>query len=666
MKLKNKMILFTVLVCIVSILSISIINYMVSIKKLESEVGEKVQLEATSIAKDIDKWMAIQKDSLYEVIESMVINNNFEYDFAYNYLKEASERNPGNLYCMAFSDKYFIDGSGWIPESSYDPTSRDWYVEAIDSDDFYISEPYVDAMTGDMVITISKAFKALDGKKGVISTDIQIDYLVDLVSSVNLGKGSYAFLIDEKGNIVTHLNEEFKPQEDKSFNIGDIVNGKLKNIVEKEKLDIKNRKVKDYDGIDRFFFFENVEESNWKVGVGVATNYVLGNINQAIKYTIIAALIVLIISIAISTYISNSITQPIINTVTIAENIGNLELLDKIDEKELNRKDEIGEMYNSFQNIITKLKIFMKDMEDSIHKNHQVYEETMDKLNFLVNQAEDTSATTEELSAGMEETSSSAISINESISEVDKAISSFAENVEEGASTADEISTKAETLHNQFVQAKNSTMNLYANTKEEIKEAIESSKEVEKINILSNSILEISEQTGLLSLNAAIEAARAGESGRGFAVVAEEIGKLAENSNGTVEEIQIVTKNITKAVSKLIKNTTNLIDFLEKDIMGDYEMMVEAVEEYKNDGSSLNNIISDLSATSEELSATISEISTSIKEISTTVEESTISTTNIANMNVNIVEAIQNINDIMEKNKEVSNKLEEIVSQVKL
>ncbi len=137
-----------------------------------------------------------------------------------------------------------------------------------------------------------------------------------------------------------------------------------------------------------------------------------------------------------------------------------------------------------------------------------------------------------------------------------------------------------------------------------------------------------------MALNAAIEAARAGETGRGFAVVAEEIRKLAENSNTTVGEIQVVTEGITKAV-----------------------------EQYRDDGSSLNGIISDLSATSEELAATINQISISIEETANTVEESTTATNNIANMN--IVEAINNINDIMEKNKEVSDKLQEIVSQVK-
>ena len=81
MKLKGKIVLFTVLICVVSILSVFAINYVVSIKKLEEEVNEKEQLEATGIAKDIDKWMALQKDSIYEVIENMVLSNNFEYDF---------------------------------------------------------------------------------------------------------------------------------------------------------------------------------------------------------------------------------------------------------------------------------------------------------------------------------------------------------------------------------------------------------------------------------------------------------------------------------------------------------------------------------------------------------------------------------------------------------
>ena len=665
MKLKGKIILFSVLICIVSILSVSIINYELSIKKLEEEVNEKVQLEAMGIAKDIDKWMALQKDSLYEVIESMVVSDNFEYDVAYRYLNKANERNQGNLYYMSFSNKEFVDGSGWIPESSYDPTSRNWYIEAIEKDDIYISEPYVDAMTGGMVITISKSFKTLEGRKGVAATDIQIDYLVDLISTVEVGEDSYAFLLDNKGDMVTHQNEEFKPSENESINVRDILGGKLNTILEKEKMGIRNRKIKDYDNMDRFFFFGDVLESDWKVGVAVSVGHTMGVIDNAIHYTILATIIVLAISIVLSLYISNSITKPIVKTVAIAENIGNLNLLDKIDEKDLKRKDEIGQMYNSYQNVIEKLKIFMKDLEESIHINHQIYKDTIDKLNFLINQAQDTSATTEELSAGMEETSATTLSINESTNEIDKAISDFAEKVEEGATTSNAISTKADTLSSQFIQAKDNTINIYNKTKDEIQEAIEASKEVEKINVLSNAILEITEQTSLLALNAAIEAARAGESGRGFAVVADEIRKLAENSNHTVVEIQSVTEGITKAVEQLVKNISNLVSFLESDIMQDYEMMVEAVDQYKDDGSSLNNIITDLSATSEELAASINQISVSINDISITVEESTTATINIANMNMSIVEAINNINDIMEKNKEVSEKLGEIVSQVK-
>src|SRR5690606_29867479 len=139
------------------------------------------------------------------------------------------------------------------------------------------------------------------------------------------------------------------------------------------------------------------------------------------------------------------------------------------------------------------------------------------------------------------EAASSTLTINESASEIDVAVSDFASKVDECAQTSSSISTKADALNAQFIEAKNRSLDIYTHARDEINRAIEASKEVEKINTLTNAILDISNQTSLLSLNASIEAARAGESGRGFAVVANEIGKLANHSNATVEQIQDVT-----------------------------------------------------------------------------------------------------------------------------
>ena len=82
MKLKTRIILFTTLICIISILSITIINYNMSIKNLEKEVSNRSQLENILISKDIDKWAALQKDSLDEIMEglsSLIIMNMILY-----------------------------------------------------------------------------------------------------------------------------------------------------------------------------------------------------------------------------------------------------------------------------------------------------------------------------------------------------------------------------------------------------------------------------------------------------------------------------------------------------------------------------------------------------------------------------------------------------------
>lgn len=165
-----------------------------------------------------------------------------------------------------------------------------------------------------------------------------------------------------------------------------------------------------------------------------------------------------------------------------------------------------------------------------------------------------------------------------SIAEVSTAVSSIAENVNSQASSTDnasdevsDIASKIEktgvevtslddnaqdmkTLSESSMSTLNRLIKVNSKTRKNInsmREQTETTNEsVQQIKIAANLINEISDQTSLLSLNASIEAARAGESGKGFAVVADEIGKLAQQSANSVEEIRQVITELLENASK--------------------------------------------------------------------------------------------------------------------
>lgn len=264
--------------------------------------------------------------------------------------------------------------------------------------------------------------------------------MVELVAQSYLEEESYVFLTDDSGGILTHLNDEFNPTTEKgSINIEDILNGELSDIINKDSLCLQDRKTEDFDGNDRFFFFENIGETDWKVGLSISVDKAMSPINNTIKLTFIMTIIILIMSFIFSIYFAGTINKPLNSAVKMAGNIGELDLSENIELKDLNKKDEIGDMGKSFQMIINKLRLFVKDIGASIGMTNNIYDETINKINQLVNLAEDTSATTEELSTGMEETTASTLSINDSVLGTDKAMKDFVEKVERGAITSEEI-----------------------------------------------------------------------------------------------------------------------------------------------------------------------------------------------------------------------------------
>ena len=107
---------------------------------------------------------------------------------------------------------------------------------------------------------------------------------------------------------------------------------------------------------------------------------------------------------------------------------------------------------------------------------------------------------------------------------------------------------------------------IYISKRENIIKAIEEGKIVKEIKVMADGIASIAEQTNLLALNAAIEAARAGEQGRGFAVVAEEVRKFAEQSSGTVTQIQDMVIQVQFAFNNLSNSGQDVLNFIVNNV----------------------------------------------------------------------------------------------------
>lgn len=278
----------------------------------------------------------------------------------------------------------------------------------------------------------------------------------------------------------------------------------------------------------------------------------------------------------------------------------------------------------------------------------------------------DISATMEEMSAAMQETSASLYQVDESVVHIMESIGSIAAKASSERDSAAEIMEKVQAIYESAETDRTDAARQAAEMSKNMNERIERSKAVEQIDTLTTEIINITDQTSLLSLNASIEAARASEAGKGFAVVASEIGSLADNSARAAEGIQKVSQEVIYAVNELASESEKMIRFMNETAMAGYERLLDNSLNYKNDVGHLSETMKDFADESMHLNNNIDSIKESVDAVNIAVEESAKGIVGVTEMASDMTVSMESIKTEAEGNREIAGQLETEVGKFKL
>ena len=271
----------------------------------------------------------------------------------------------------------------------------------------------------------------------------------------------------------------------------------------------------------------------------------------------------------------------------------------------------------------------------------------------------------QELSARMQEISATITQVTIGAQEVLESAEFIKEQTTQGNDFVDKVKERAMAINDSVKDSKEKTTKMITEISNQLNAAIENSKSVNEINALTGDILNISSQTNLLALNASIEAARAGEAGRGFAVVADEIRLLADSSRETANSIQVISKNVTSAVSDLAKNAEVMVDYINSNILNDYDEFDGMAGQYHKDADNMAYMLNKFLESAEGLEVVMSSMVGGIESIESSVQESTKGTGAAAESANLLVQAMNTIQEEAEENREISRKLREQVDKFK-
>lgn len=617
--IKGKLTVSMIGIVVASILLTTVGIITVAGKRTIQDQTRALQLNADKYAEEINTWIESEKMLAEGTVKSITAGGTTETEFIQSVVDTHAEGREEllNLYCGTNDSRFIWSNREIEMPADYDPVERGWYQQAAEAGTVIVTDPYCDALTGQMCTTIAAPVLIEGELAGVIGLDVTLGTVTELTGSINYEEGVYGFLLDSVGQYVAHKNKQYEPTAETTVLAADIV-PELGGMITGSERDIK--KLKDYDGSVCYFALTEIGGCGWKLGVVVPATNVTGSLVTMIVIAVVTALVIIGFVAVFMTGLIGRMLAPV-------------QMLKQFASGDFSENavtsTAIPKEYKNETEQIRKATVEVKQQIREIILNTKQEAEDIGAI------AEGTSATMTELNKDICDIADSADFVVEQVVSARKlaegiksngqklgtAIENVAGKAGEAADQSSDITERAGNHYKTANRSAEEAILLYQETKTDLEQAIADSQKVGEINALTEEILSISSQTNLLALNASIEASRAGEAGKGFAVVADEIRELADNSRQAVDKIRKVTEGVVENVAFLSESSGKLLSFMSGKVMEDYQGMTELAQMYEKDAAFYSHISADLGAASQEMNADMSEINASIASIAELVGE---------------------------------------------
>ncbi|QVN00616.1 methyl-accepting chemotaxis protein [Pseudomonas rhodesiae] len=402
----------------------------------------------------------------------------------------------------------------------FDPRVRPWYKGAQSSNGSTLTEPYIDAATGQLIISIATPSSKGSQSIGVVGGDLSLQTLVDTIGALDFGGMGYAFLVSADGKVLVHP--------DKTLVMKTLADLYPKNTP-KISRDFSEVQANGKDNIVTFTPIKGLPSVQWYLGISVDKDKSFAMLSEFRTSAVIATLIAVAIIIALLGMLIRVLLQPLHVMTRAMQDIADGEG-DLTRRLTIQNHDEFGTLGNAFNRFVERIHTSIREVSSATEHVNEVALRVVSASNSSMVNSDEQANRTNSVAAAINQLGAAAQEIARNAAQASNQASDARQLAEDGQQVV-ERNIKAMTDLSSMISASSSNI-----------EALNS--KTVNIGQILEVITSISQQTNLLALNAAIEAARAGEAGRGFAVVADEVRNLAHRTQESAQQVQTMIEEL--------------------------------------------------------------------------------------------------------------------------